>query len=389
MKSGSWPSVALIYAFGVLTSASLTKIIPLQEDLMRHVGFSPAGFAWLISLMSVPAALLATVVGSVIDRIGSRTAIICAAIAGAVANLLYLAATSTHAFQAIRVFEGLVMVGVYSAAPALIMATMSNERRGKAMAIWSTYTPVGVSLGLLLSGVFAGSAHWRGSYAVHGAGFAIMAVAGLLLPKPPATRHARPQAAGLLAAFTQPGPLRVALVFATLVMTGLGTNTVFPAWFAAEQGVSLGTASSIVGAANLTMIVGGVVTAVLVARGARHVPLYVAFTLAGLLAATAMFWPGIGVAPRLVSLVAWLVISGACIAVVTSMLPKVVANPLQGASAAGLLSQLAAATTFVTPLIWVPLLAKGQWPLFLAVIAVAGLAGILLFPRPRHEAGRQ
>ena len=352
---------------------------------MRHIGFI-ARFRVAYSLIAYRGLASTVVVRS--RSVGSRTAIICAAVAGALANLLYLFATSTHAFQAIRVFEGLVMVGVYSAAPALIMATMSTERRGKAMAIWSTYTPVGVSLGLLLSSVFAGSAHWRGSYAVHGTAFAIMAVAGLLLPVPPASPQQRPKHPGLLAVFTQAGPLRVALVFATLVMTGLGTNTVFPAWFAAEQKVSLGAASSIVGAANLTMIVGGIMSAWLVARGLRHLPLFVMFTLAGALAATVMFWPGIGTAPRLTSLVVWLVIAGACIAVVTSMLPKVVINPMQGASAAGLLSQLAAATTFVTPLIWVPLLTKGQWPMFLVVIAVAGLAGILLFPRPRHEAGR-
>ncbi len=37
-------------------------------------------------------------------------------------------------------------------------------------------------------------------------------------------------------------------------------------------------------------------------------------------------------------------------------LPRVVANPMQGAAAAGLLSQLAALVTFVTPLMWQPIL---------------------------------
>jgi hypothetical protein len=98
-----------------------------------------------------------------------------------------------------------------------------------------------------------------------------------------------------------------------------------------------------------------------------------------------MFQPDMPRAPRLAGLVAWLLVSGACIAVVTAMLPRVVANPLQGAAAAGLLSQIAALTTFLTPYVWLPILGSGRWPLFIGVIAAAGVAGILLFPRARDE----
>jgi lysozyme family protein len=86
-------------------------------------------------------------------------------------------------------------------------------------------------------------------------------------------------------------------------------------------------------------------------------------------------------------MVIWLVTQGAAIAVVTSALPRVVANPLQGAAAAGLLSQLAALTTFVTPLIWQPILHSSRWMLFLAVVAVSASGALLLFP-PRTPAGR-
>ena len=58
---------------------------------------------------------------------------------------MFLLIATPRGFHGVRLFEGLVMVGVYSAAPALIMATTSTERRGRAMALWSTYTPVGVS----------------------------------------------------------------------------------------------------------------------------------------------------------------------------------------------------------------------------------------------------
>jgi hypothetical protein len=96
--------------------------------------------------------------------------------------------------------------------------------------------------------------------------------------------------------------------------------------------------------------------------------------------------PGANTALRLTALAVWQLTSGAAIAVVTSSLPRVVANPAQGAAAAGLLSQIAALTTFVTPLIWRPILDTGRWLLFIVVVAVAATLALLLFPRPARAA---
>ena len=86
---------------------------------------------------------------------------------------------------------------------------------------------------------------------------------------------------------------------------------------------------------------------------------------------------------RLGALISWQLMAGAAIAVVTSGLPRVVSDPRQGAAAAGLLSQIAALVTFVTPLIWSPILASGWWPGFLLVLLAAAAVASLLFPATR------
>ena len=381
MKAGSWSSVGLIYLYGVLGSASLSKVIPLQGDFHVHLGASPAQFALLLLLLSIPPALLATVGGSIADRVGARSTLIVAALAGAAANLLYLQAGSMREFQLLRVFEGCVLIGVYSAAPALIMATTSDARRGKAMAFWSTYTPVGISTGLLLSGAFAGSAHWRGGYLLHAGLFALLAGLGFLLPAPRA--HADGVArrrVSLLDTYRQRGPLRIALTFGALVVMGFGTSTVFPSWYAGQHDVSIGAASSILAGANLLMIVGGILTAVLLGRGVAPLRIFAGLAAVGVVASIGVFTPGTTVALCLGSLGVWLLSSGAATAVVTSSLPRVLSNPAQGASAAGLLSQVAALTTFVTPQVWLPLLVAGYWPGFLAIVVIAWAAALALLP---------
>ncbi|MET0293307.1 MAG: MFS transporter [Steroidobacteraceae bacterium] len=386
-KPGSWPSIGLIYCYGVLGSASLSKIIPLQQDYAAHVGTTPAQFALLISLLTIPPAVFATIGGSLIDRVGARRTLIAAASAGALVNGLYLIAPSLLAFQLIRVLEGCVLVGAYAAAPALIIATAPLERRGPAMAFWSTYTPVGVSLGLALSSVFAGDSFWRGGYAVHAALFALLIVAGFTLPQPVRPAAAPPGGSrSLLAAYSQPGPLRVALTFAALVVMGFGVNTVFPSWYAEARGVTLAAASGLLAGANLVMIAGSLAVSVLLAREVRPHRLFTVLAVGSIVAAALMFIVGASPTFLYAGLALWLLTSGAATAVVAAALPRVVASPAQAAGAAGLLSQMAALATFITPPLWLPMLARGQVRGFVVIVIVAWVLALLLLPKDSGSA---
>ncbi len=393
---GSWGSIALIYCYGVLTTASLSKIIPILGDTAVHLGASPAQFALLISLMTILPAVLASVAGSIVDRVGAHRALQIVAVLGVLVNAAYLLTDSLGTFMAVRVAEGLIAVGTYSAAPGLIMATAADARRRRAMAVWSTYTPVGISLGLALSGSFAGTASWRGGYAVHLALFALLVATMWMLPRAPAMIAAgRLQLKGLFNAWTQPGPLRLSLSFAMLIVVGFGMSTVYPEWYARQQlaeawavqpGEAVGRASNILAVVNLVMIPGGFIAGALLARGWRDSRLLTVLVIATILTSLPLYMPGLADVPRSLTLVVWMLLQGAMIAVVTSALPRVVADPRQGAAAAGLLSQLAALVTFVTPLIWQPLLQSAiadpaAWPGFVIVVAVAAMASWAIFPR--------
>jgi predicted MFS family arabinose efflux permease len=247
------------------------------------------------------------------------------------------------------------------------------------MAFWSTYTAVGVSLGLVMSGVFAGTANWRGSYRWHLGLFVLLFLASWLLPRAPPGGGARPQ--GLLATWTQSGPLRLSLAFASLVVMGFGVSTVYPEWYARQHAVPVGQASTILAVANLMMVPGGFLAGAVLARGWRNSTLLAALMLTVTAISLPMFVPGLAQPVRFAVMVGWMLAQGAALAVVTAALPRVVANPLQGAAAAGLLSQLAALVTFVTPMIWQPILRGGHWPWFLAVVALAAMAAWTVFPR--------
>ena len=136
MKQGGWGSLTLVYLYGVVSAASLTKAIPLQAPISHLPGATAAMFGLYISLMAILPAIFGTMSGAVIDRLGARPALILAALIGALVNGLYMGAGSFAWFELIRVLEGAVPLLIYAAAPALMIATSTPQRRSAAMALW-------------------------------------------------------------------------------------------------------------------------------------------------------------------------------------------------------------------------------------------------------------
>ncbi len=166
-----------------------------------------------------------------------------------------------------------------------------------------------------------------------------------------------------------------------LIVMGFGLTTIYPEWFALQHGVPVGDASNIFSVVTLVMIPAGFTAGALVARGWRDAYLLAGLMLAAIVISLPMFVPGLAEGARIAAMLAWMVVQGAGIAVVMAALPRVVADPMQGAAAAGLLSQIAAIVTFVTPLVWQPILQSRAWPGFIAVVACASVATWLVFPR--------
>jgi MFS family permease len=382
MKQGSWPSLTLIYLYGVVSAASLTKAIPLQAHISSLPGASPALFGLFISLMAVLPAIFGTLSGALIDRLGARPALILAALIGALVNGLYLVAPSYLTFQIVRVIEGAIPLLVYAAAPALMIATSAPQRRSAAMALWSSYTPVGTSLGLLISAAFAAGEQWRLAYLTHGAIFVLLALLGLALPRTVAT-GVRPAAArrSLLAFLKSAegrGPLRLASAFGVLILLGLGVSVVMPPYLSRHFAITIGAASSIMAVTNVVMILGSTLSGIFLTRGVPAANLFLGLAVVGSVAGFGVFAPWTQLGLTLTALVLWLICTGAAMAVLASLLPKV-AGPEHRASTAGLLSQTGALTTFVTSPLWLAALALNQWlVLFLIILAGWGISAVLL-----------
>ena len=376
MKPGSWTSILCMFLFGVAGASTVSKLIPLGADLARVFGASPAQFGWLVSLIALPAVLLAIPSGIVVDRFGPRRVLSVSAGLGVLANLVYLAAPSYGLMQVARLIEGTAIVHMYTAAPAFLMATTDGKRRAAAMTIWASYMPTGTAVGLLLAGRFAAGDAWRGVFVAQGALYLVVGLVNLAQPRLASTYLGKSgpslwhRVLDLRSAYSRPPLLLLALAFFLMISLGFGANSTFPSYFARIHQTSVSSMSGLVAMATLLMIPGSLGVGALISAGRRQAVVFTGLGLVGAIVGSLAFYPPLSVAQRAVDVFLWFAMSGGGIATVMATLP-LVAEPERRGAAAALMNQAAGTATFVNPPIWLPLAAAGAWWPF-ALLMVGG-----------------
>ena len=396
-RAAGWGSIWLIYLYSVLAAASISKLMPIAAELEHHLGASPQGLGIAISLLSVSSIFAATVGGAIIDRVGARPAIVITSLIVVACNAVSFFAQSMAMLYVVRLIEGLEFIGIITAAPALIMAIASGRRQVQAMALWSTYTPTGVSLGLLLAAPFAGTPLWRWAFVCHGILFAGAACLGGWLPdlprvpqtvspaSPPlacraGTTSARSPLADLLRLYREPRPLRLAVATAILMSIGLGTTTVVPLYFAQVHKISVATSSSLLAFAMVAMILGGIGAGFLLGRKMRASLLYLALAIGGMIAGFLVYAPWVNLPVATAALLLWLLTTGGGTAIMYALLPHVVPDRSRAAATSGLVAQVMAVATFMTPAIYLTLLARGNWMPLAGLVLAGWLASLMFLP---------
>lgn len=386
MKPGSWGSIWVVYIYSILCAASISKLVPIEPQIERQFHTTPAGVGFAISIIALSSIFASTIGGGIIDRIGARRSIVATSIFLVFCNLLSFFATSMTMLDAARLLEGIEFIGIIVAAPALIMATTTGRRQVQAMTLWSTYTPAGVGLGLLLAVPFAGTSAWRWTFIVHGALFALAAAFGWLLPDtsreavPHAPQRKRPGWTDFLEIYREWGPWKLSISNALLVSIGLGTSTVIPRYFARIHHISIATSSSILAAGYVPMIFAGIGAGYLLTRGIRPISVYIGITIAGVVSGLLLYAPSISFPVAIVAIAVWLPCTGAAVAVLMALLPRVTRDPARGGAAMGLVGQVMAVGNFFTPPLYLGLLGKNNWLDFVALVLAGWILSLAFIP---------
>ena len=370
---GSWLAILVIYAAGVAAAAQLGKLSALLPPMQHDLGLDLTVAALLVSLLEIGGATLGLFAGVVISRVGARRALLAGLLLLAAAAAGMAASSAVAGMFLWRIVEAVAYLAVAVAAPTLTIATASPAQRSTALALWSTFFPVGFATGSILAGLGVEVAPWRWVLLGSAALTALLLLPSWRLPTPP---EAAPRRAGGARPTRAPlGAWLMAIGFACYTTFEVGLLAVMPAYFTGQRGVSASTAGLITGAAAFASVLGGLAAAWWMRRD-RPLGGFTAFGVAvPALLLFAVFTPSQGswLWPAVVATLLN-AISGAVPAVVFARLPDAVGPGGDMATANGLLAQGGASGSLLGP----PLLAAAAshfgWP----AAAGAGLAASAL-----------
>jgi MFS family permease len=174
----------LLFVINLLNYIDRLTISGLLEPIGKDLRMSDAQLGMVALAFLIPYSVLPPIVGWIGDR-SQRSRLIALAVAvwsaatgfgGMVRNFAQLATT--------RAVVGIGEATYMSLAPSMIADAYPEGRRGTAMSLFYTASPVGAALGVFLGGVIGAAWGWRAACFVVGLPGLVMAVAIWFFPEP-------------------------------------------------------------------------------------------------------------------------------------------------------------------------------------------------------------
>lgn len=369
-----WFRIVWLYAVGVLAAAQLGKMSALIPLVRIDLALTLTAGALVISLLEIGGATLGRVAASLGHRAGLRPTLIAGIALLAVAGLGQAFAGGATELFAWRIVEGLGYLGVVTAAPLLIIETADDVQRGPALALWSSFVPVGVALGAVGAGTIAGTWSWRIAILVSAA----LAVAALVVTAAWRWRDAGASFGGEGRRGAGLRAWMLAIGFGCYALFEVGMLALLPTFLVDVAGATPRAAGVLTGLASFATVAGSAVAAwVMHRRASLRWPIVVSVVVPAVM----LFWV-FRDAPQVAAVATVAVvlnaISGVLPALAFAMLPQVAGSPTAIPAANGLITQFGASGSLLGPPLMAECVGRGGWPAVAACGAVLSAACLVL-----------
>ena len=260
----AWGGVTIAFLAGVAAATALAKASPAAPALQATLGLSLAQVGWVMALGTLATAVLGVASGSLSTRYGPRALAIAGAGVLVAAGAAGALSPAAPALLGARAVEGLGVILITVAAPALIAAQTRPADLGMAMGVWALWMPAGSLVVLLLAPSLVAVGSWRVLWAL--SALAALAVLPALARLPAPVRGGpRPPAMAVLG---QAGPWLLAVVFACFSLQFFSVFTFLPTLLAAHAGFDAAGAARAAALVPAAIIPGNLLGGWLVQRGA-------------------------------------------------------------------------------------------------------------------------
>lgn len=365
--------IALVYLAGVSAGVALGRFIPLEAGVGDAFGLSLAAYGWLISGVTVVAACLALPAGLWIAR-RDLGGVLCAGLGVMLlGGLLEVAAPAVWLLYGARALEGVGYLAVVVTGPMLLAARCRPATERRALALWSTFVPVGMAVASAV-GTLGGTVGWRAAGALTLVPAAIGLVGALRwltgIRGRPDERYV-PHHRGL-------GPvLQLSLAFSLIALLGVTAVALLPR-LATDREVRSAVGGATAAAVSLASVPGGLLAGLLLGRRAGPRVLATVAVLAMPCAAAVMY-----------QITAWAAVTagaaalqfggGFVLAVLYASVPSVARSSYELGRGYGLLNQAGSVGTLLGPPVFGFAVTRVGWASATVLASVVTLGGLVLF----------
>ncbi len=155
-------------AAGVVVAMHLGKVAPALPAIRDDLGGNLIVIGWIASVVSLVGALGGLILGTVANNANARQMAIASLLLLALASLAGAVASNSVQLIVARAFEGLAIITMAVTAPAIIGRATAQVDRPFGLALWSTYVPMGMTLGILLAVLVLAIGDWRALWTTAG-----------------------------------------------------------------------------------------------------------------------------------------------------------------------------------------------------------------------------
>lgn len=295
-----WGTVLIISGAGVAAAFQVGKAPMALSAVQADLGLSLGVVAWLISAFAIVGATVGAPVGLAVDRIGAKRMVVGGLLLQAVGSGIGSLAGDMVVLMLSRVLEGLGFVSVLVAGPAMIFANVARDIRDRAISVWATVMPVGMTTVMLASPLFT-LLEWRGFWTLNAVillGYCLFFATAIPANKASVNdQRIKEQLTSVVAA---PGPWGLAALFAAFSAAFFVVFGFLPTLLTERFGLSQNLASTVAAIAVAASGLGNLASGFLLASGRRpdHV------VVAGFLAMMLLGFGVLGIEP------AWPLVAG-------------------------------------------------------------------------------
>ena len=251
MTESRWGLIFLSLLIGVSAASYVGKMPPAITEIRFELSLSLVSAGWAVSIFSGIGALTGILAGVFGDSLGRFKTVIYSLLLMSAGSFLGAFSNSEITLLISRLIEGFGFIGIMAVVPSIIVNFANDKYRSLAVSLWSSVTPIGMTIAIISAPYTLDLIGWRGLWILTATLSCVLLVCILLFfPKSERVKNKRQTSywSNIKKTTTVTGPWLLSICFMTYTFQWMTVMVWLPTFLIDEKNYSLIAASGLAAA---------------------------------------------------------------------------------------------------------------------------------------------